>query len=95
MYNQFLEKGIEKASVPDLISEQQFLYDLCNNRHYKVKCLIDGNNPSKSANKIGYQHLIGEAKRKEYKQVLNMIHTLDKTVYEELKKVFYDKFKSP
>jgi hypothetical protein len=24
-----------------------------------------------------------------------MIHTLDKTVYEELKKVFYDKFKSP
>lgn len=94
MYNQYLKKGIDKASVPDLVIEQQFLYDLCKNKNYSVKCLIDGSCPSKSANKIGYQHLIGNAKRKEYKQIIKTIKNLDNNIYNKLKKKFYGSFKS-
>lgn len=94
MYKQYLEKGINKDSVPDLIIEQQFLYDLCCDKKYKVKCLIDGNHPSKSANQIGYQHLIGETKQKEYKQILKIIKNLDINIYNQLKKKFYGSVKS-
>lgn len=94
MYNQFLEKGIDKPSVPDLIIEQQFLLDLCENKNYKVKFLIDGNQPSKSANAIGYQHIIGVAKKKEYMQILSMIKKLDIQVYNNLKNKFYGIFRS-
>ena len=95
MYEQFLEKGIEKSSVPDLIIEQQFLYDLCKSKDYKTKCLIDGNHPSKSANEIGYQHLIGSSKTKEYKEILKVIKTLDTNIYDKIKEKFYGSFRSP
>lgn len=94
MYEQYLEKGIDKPSVPDLISEQQFLYDLCLNKGYKVKCLIDGTKPSKSANEIGYQHIIGEAKQKEYSKILSIIKKLDNNVYNQIKEKFYGNFRS-
>jgi hypothetical protein len=53
MYEQFKTKGIH-FGVPDIIIEQQFLFELCKTKGYDVKCLIDGDKPSESANKIGY-----------------------------------------
>ena len=94
MYDQYCENGIIKPSVPDLVIEQQFLYDICESKKYKVKCLIDGDHPSKSANPIGYQHLIGEAKIKEYFEIIKKIKELDKYIYIKLKSKFYGKFRS-
>ena len=93
MYNQYLKKGIVKPSVPDLVIEQQFLYDLCLNKNYKVKELIDGSCPSKSANEIGYQHLIGETKSKEYIKIIDNIKKLDINIYNKLKTKFYGSFR--
>lgn len=95
MYGQYCKNGIIKPSVPDLVIEQQFLYDICKNKKYKFKCLIDGNHPSKSANKIGYQHLLGNSKNKEYLQIIKKIKELDVNIYQKLKMKFYGKFKSP
>ena len=94
MYGQYCKNGIIKPSVPDLVIEQQFLYDICKNKKYKFKCLIDGNHPSKSANKIGYQHLLGSAKNKEYLQIIKKIKELDLNIYQKLKMKFYGKFRS-
>jgi hypothetical protein len=53
MYEQFKTKGI-KFGVPDIIIEQQFLYDLCQNKKYKMKTILDSLHPSRDANAIGY-----------------------------------------
>lgn len=94
MYKKYCEKGIDKTSVPDLIIEQQFLYDICENKKYKVKCLIDGSKPSKSANAIGYQHLIGDTKNREYLEIIKKIKEIDNNIYIKLKDKFYGNFKS-
>ena len=93
MYNQYASKVKNKSGVPDLVIEQQFLYDLCKYKEYKVKYVIDGNNPSKSANTIGYQHLLGSAKLKEYNKVLETIKKLDLEVYNNLKSAFSNTIK--
>lgn len=92
MYEQFKTKGIH-FGVPDIIIEQQFLLELCKTRGYDVKCLIDGDRPSESANKIGYQHLIGCSKSKEYMQILDKIYELDPKAYLALKQKFYHNIK--
>lgn len=47
---------------PDLIIEQQFMYDSA--RYYKVNCLLEWEKLKESANRIGYQHVIGTNKYK-------------------------------
>lgn len=94
MYKQLKEKCNFSNGVPDIIIEQQFLLDLCKKYKYKIKYIIDGNNPSKSANKIGYQHLIGETKAIEYKNILKCMYDLDKNQYINFKNIFYDSFKN-
>ena len=49
----------------------------------------------KSANEIGYQHLIGSSKTKEYKEILKVIKTLDTNIYDKIKEKFYGSFRSP
>ena len=85
MLERFKKDGIDIHSVPDIIIEQKFLMDLCNKRGYKVKFLLNEDDLQNSANKIGYQHLIGSSKGRLHKQCLRLIYKLNKNVYNELK----------
>lgn len=78
MIEEYAAKGtyIPRA-IPDIIIEQQFLYDLC--KYYKLdvtlvlpKCTME------EADKIGYQHLIGDCKRAERDKILKVLNYIRK-----------------
>ena len=52
----------EKYCIPDLISEQWLLYQLCEQNNFSVEYICDGWADQARANKIGYTHLISEQK---------------------------------
>lgn len=69
------------GAVPDIIIEQQFLYDLCDYKNLKVKMLLDTNNIKGSAKKIKYSHLIGDYKKVRIDKVIKAIYKYDKNLY--------------
>ena len=90
--------------APDLIFEQQWLYEICNNTNVPVKTLLYNDAPNtnerfglsfmNSANAIDYQHVIGIDKYKT--QIIykcrQVLQRLDPTLYENtLRKVKYIK----
>lgn len=89
MVDEFKKNGIDMHSVPDIIIEQKFLMDLCNKRGYKVKFLLNKDNLQANANEIGYQHLIGDSKKRLHKKCLKIIYDLDKNVYFNFKKLWF------
>lgn len=91
MVKQYAQTGLNvKGSVPDIIIEQQFLKDLTDYKDYKVKCVLPVNSAislQSYAASIGYQHVIGDSKRKNLEKVLNTIKMFDKTIYDDLIKI--------
>lgn len=88
MLEEYEQNGlIIDRSVPDIIIEQQFLCDLCENNHYKVKFILDENDLQGSAKEIGYNHLIGNSKYKLYESILKMIKKLDLNTYNKIKNI--------
>lgn len=85
MLQRYINNGIDLGSVPDIIIEQQFLYDLCNTRGYKVKVLLDEDDLDESARKLGYSHLMGPSKYNMREDILKMIYKLDKNIYLKIK----------
>ena len=84
MMNWYKVYGLKHKSVPDIIPEQQFLYDMI--QHYNYDCkLVLPTFSSKCADQVGYQHLIGISKRFEISRVLECIYKLDEEVYNKLK----------
>lgn len=61
---------------PDLVVEQQFLYDIVNNNNFNANTLINWTNSTKTADKIGYQHIIGKGKYDE-----NNMYACQRTLY--------------
>lgn len=59
-----LEKSLrnDEHVCPDLVIEQQFLYDVINKKHFKVGLLINWLNSNRTADQIDYQHIIGKGK---------------------------------
>jgi len=52
----------DKYTIPDLISEQWVIFQLCRQNGYRVECICDGFYDDKKARDIGYTHLISEQK---------------------------------
>lgn len=70
---------------PDLVIEQQFIFDMANYKNYNIGLLINWPDCKNSANEIGYQHVIGKEK---YNSV-NMDRC--KQVLFSIDRVLYDK----
>jgi hypothetical protein len=85
---QYNESGIfMDASVPDIIVEQQYLKDLTDYKQYKVKSVLPCDNVfalQMYSTSIGYQHIIGDSKRKNLEKVLKIIKYYDKGAYTSL-----------
>lgn len=70
-------RGTDIDCVPDLVAEQQMLYDFAKHRGLKVKELLPFEDISGTANKIGYQHLLGASKYNQVektKEVLGLLN---------------------
>lgn len=87
LMKEFESKGKNIDCVPELISEQKLLYDLAKHKNLKVKCLLDLYNLTPSANKIGYQHLLGESKFKCIEKTKQVLKTLDEELYNKTVKI--------
>ena len=91
MYERMMEdykiNGRKNDCVPELVSEQKLLYDFAKYKKLRVKCLLDLHNLTKSANKIGYQHLLGHAKYRSIEKTKSIIKKLDINIYNKTEKL--------
>lgn len=69
-------KCSDKDVAPDLVIEQQFIYDLACKMNISVNKLIDWCDATRSATAIGYQHILGKEKYK-----LDIIQKCKQTLY--------------
>ena len=90
MMNDFYINGKSTDCVPELVSEQKLLYDFAEHKNLKVKCLLDLHELNASANKIGYQHLLGSAKHKSLDKTKMYLERLNKNVYDNTVEVLKD-----
>ena len=86
-------KSLKEKSIPDLIIEQQFLLNLCHNKKFTVKEILDPKFPKKSAQEIKYAHLLGHSKIKYFREVRYCIYKCDSEIYNKLKNQWYGIFK--
>ena len=74
--------GIEdKYCIPDLISEQWLLYQLCEQNNFSVECICDGWVDQERAKTIGFTHLISEQKYHIDEQLESILLELDDNLY--------------
>ena len=90
MMNDFYINGKSTDCIPELVSEQKLLYDFAEHKNLKVKCLLDLHELNTSANKIGYQHLLGSAKHKSLDKTKIYLERLNKNVYDNTVDVLKD-----
>ena len=90
MMDDFKINGRSTDCVPELVSEQKLLYDFAEHKNLKVKCLLDLHELNSSANKIGYQHLLGSAKHKSLDKTKMYLERLNKNVYDNTVEVLKD-----
>lgn len=58
--------NLNKHECPDLVIEQQFMYDLAHHKNLKIGTLLKFDTMHSDAVNIGYQHIIGKRKYDEY-----------------------------
>jgi len=74
--------GIEdKYCIPDLISEQWLLYQLCEQNNFSVECICDGWVDQERAKEIGFTHLISEHKYYIDDELKNILSELDVNLF--------------
>ena len=80
--------------VPDIIFEQYFLKDICDNDGYTIKYALSGNDmfevKQDGANKK-YQHVCAD-KKKHLNKCISLIKKKNFTCYESLRSVWKDKY---
>ena len=84
----------KEGICPDLVLEQQFLYDAAHAGDYKIGLLINYNDLNNSANRINYQHIIGKGKYSDTNMSMckKTLFTINKELYyKTLDKVNYIK----
>lgn len=81
---QYRDKGIDLNSVPDLIAEQKLIYDFAKHLDLKVKTLLDFPNLTESADRIGYQHVIGGSKEICFDKCRQKIKEFDVEIFNTL-----------
>ena len=78
-----LNKDLE--AIPDLILEQQFLYELA--KEYNVNNLLgDANTMYDNAIKLNYQHILGGFKENQLPQIIHELKYVDENIYKETMK---------
>lgn len=90
LIEQYNEKGVIIDSVPDLVAEQQLLYYFAKHKNLKVKCLLDYKNLQSSANKIGYQHLLGASKYANFDKCKETLKSINNEIYNKLEEMKWD-----
>lgn len=81
----YLEDGFKyEGGVPDIIIEQKFLADLCENKGANVKFLLPEDDFIEVAHSIGYSHLVGDAKLKHRHTIHKLIKRKDEELYKLL-----------
>ena len=68
----------------DVVVEQQYLYDLCKFKNYKVKKVFDLKDLQQEAIIKGYQHLIGDSKNKYITKIKQLVYKKDWNLYNTL-----------
>lgn len=79
--------------VPDIIFEQYFLTQLCENK-YKVKCILNGEKSediTKDAIEKKYQHICADKKR-DLKRCINLIKVKNTHCFDMIKSLWFDRF---
>lgn len=89
MSEKFKHQCIDIPSCPEIIIEQQFLLDLCENKGFTTKEVIPfklvGKNANEYAKSIGYQHVIGmNAKMNGLTDCIKTIKQLDGNIIKQL-----------
>ena len=74
----------EKYCIPDLISEQWMLYQLCQQNRYSVDTICNGWDDKINPKFYGYTHLISEGKYKVDDKLKVILKKLDPELYEEV-----------
>lgn len=82
--------GIDMCSVPDLIAEQQLLYEFAKHKNLKVRELINFESIQDSAKEIGYQHLLGSAKFRNLDKIKQILKAMDINIYNKLEEIKWD-----
>lgn len=85
--NKKLLKALNKdlEAIPDLILEQQFLYELA--KEYNVNNLLgDANTMYDNAIKLNYQHILGGFKENQLPQIMHELKYVDENIYKETMK---------
>ena len=90
MMNDFKTNGKSADCTPELVSEQKLLYDFAKHNNLKVKCILILLELTPSANKIGYQHLLGDAKHKSLDKTKIFLERLNKNVYDNTTELLSD-----
>lgn len=86
-YSKHAVKNIKEHA--DLILEQQFLYDLCKYKNYKVKEFLDSNkNLHQQAKELKYQHVFGSGKMYNLNKVLKLIKKYRFDIFEKIIKYY-------
>ena len=74
----------EKYCIPDLISEQWILYQLCGQNSFNVDTICEGWDDTENAKRYGYTHLISEGKYKVNHRLRIILKKLDIDLYEKV-----------
>ena len=83
--------GLEdKYCVPDLVSEQWLVFQLCEQNNFKVELLCDGWYSQERAKKIGYTHLISEQKYNIDDELKRVLLKLDESLFHKVMKKIDD-----
>lgn len=74
----------EKYCIPDLISEQWMLYQICQQNNFSVDTICNGWNDKLNPKKLGYTHLISEGKYKVDDRLKEILRNLDAELYTQV-----------
>ena len=80
-----IELNKDPNLIPDLILEQQFLYELAKN--YKVQNLLgDAKTMYENAIKLNYQHILGGFKENQLNEIIQELKYVDEDIYKNTMK---------
>lgn len=85
LVDEFNKYGSQNNEVPDLIAEQQLLYDFAKYKNLKVKTILNVHALYEDAIKLGYQHMLGASKYVNLDKCMKTLKLLDEDLFEKTK----------
>lgn len=72
---------VENCEAPDIVLEQQMLYELCGKEHNYYSLLGAGEFSMNYSRLIGYQHLLGDAKSSWLYKTIQQLYDIDPEIF--------------